>query len=131
MSVPANFFDSYDVVASPADATETVIAVLSGVGELLPDLSVHLHGWVALSLSSACVGVGLRVYRDAIGGTQVGQSAGVVFDPATTLTEVTLDIDVVDNPGNFAGAVYVLTAECTGAVAECEVSGVHLGARVC
>lgn len=131
MSVPANFFDTYNVVAAPADDQETVVAILTGVGELLPNLAVNLHGWVDIIPDADVVGITLTVHRDSISGQQVGNPVAVGMSPAGTLTEALPTIDVVDFPGDFANATYVLTVTCASAGGASQVNSVHLSARTC
>lgn len=131
MSVPANFFDTYDIVASPTGTGETVIAILGGVGELLPGLSVHLRGWVNLSPDGSATSPSLAVRRGSLTGDVVSPGIEVDFTPAATFGTMNLDLEVVDVPGNFAGAIYVLTLELPNAGGPSTVNAVHLGARTC
>lgn len=130
MSVPANWFDTYDVVASPTGAAETVIAILTGVGPLLPDLAVHLSATVNASPDADATSVVLSVRRDSLTGEQVsGQGFETDFAPGA-VPEGVFSIDVVDFPGDFAGATYVLTLQCAAAASESVVDGLGFHARV-
>lgn len=131
MSVPANFYDTYTVVASPVDDAETVIAILGAVTPLLPGLSVHLHGHASIAMDATATGAELAVRRTSLTGDAVEPVSSVNYDPAATLVTLTTDIEVVDDPGAIAGAVYVLTLLCTAATGPSTVGAVHFGARVC
>lgn len=130
MSVPANFFDTYAVVASPADNTETVIATLSGITELLPNLPVHLHGWVNITGEASATDVRLRIRRASLTGTLVVGPFTFGLTDVTAAAPATGDIFGVDTPGDFAGATYVLTALVTAGAGTSTVNGVCLQARV-
>lgn len=131
MSVPANFFDTYAVVASPTDDTETVIAILGGVGELLPGLSVHFDALVQIEPDADVTAFKLAIRRADINGDEVGPGGAVQFDPAGTFGTGQVAYQTVDFPGDFAGAVYVLTLICTAAGGASDVDFVHFGARTC
>lgn len=131
MSVPANFFDTYDVVASPADDTETVIALLSGVGELLPNLNVHLHAMILLAPNADATLVSYTIRRDGLTGATVGQPWDTPIPASPPDAGFPGIIAVVDTPGDFAGAIYVLTATVSGASGVSTVDSVWLGARTC
>lgn len=131
MSVPANFFDSYVVAASPGDASETVVAGIVGVTELLQNLSVHLHGWIDIAPDVGTTLLTLNIRRGAdTTGSIVGTTTINGPGTATGVTEVQAIVDSIDNPGDFQGASYVLTATCTGAGGASTVNAVHLEARV-
>lgn len=115
MSVPANLYDTYDIVASPTDDTETVIAILNGVGELVPGLAVHLSALVGVTPETAVTGLTLIVRRNDLSGDTVGDPADVTFTATGGPFDAQVGIEVVDFPGDFAGAVYVLTLECVDA----------------
>lgn len=131
MSVPANFYDTYDIVASPTDDAEVVVARLAAVSELLPDLTVHLEATINVAIAAAATSAILRVRRNGLTGDQVGADWPITYDPAATFANVSAAISAADNPGNFAGAVYVLTLECEDAATASTINAVHLGARVC
>lgn len=131
MSVPANFFDTYTVTASPADATETVIATLNGLTELLPNLTVHLDAWADISADASATDMRLRIRRASVSGTSV---VGPFTQATTDVTAGTASVGTIqgsDAPGDFAGQVYVLTVVMTGAVGASTVNGVGFHARVC
>lgn len=131
MSVPANFSDTYAVVASPAAAAETVIAILSGVGELLPNLAVHLSAAVSLNPDADVTEAELRIRQGSLTGNVVGPQGWSVDFDAGSVGELSLVAQAVDFPGDFAGAVYVLTLQCedAGGVSTVQQLGFH--ARVC
>lgn len=130
MSVPANFFDTYDVVASPADDTETVIAILGGVGELVPGLAVHLDACVFIGIDAQATDCLLAVRRESLTGDQVGVPQGLGGITPGSFGGFQVAVQVVDTPGDFAGAIYVLTAQCTNADSLSTVLGLGFHARV-
>lgn len=123
-------FHTYDVIASPADDAETVIALIEGVDTIWPTAPINLHGWVAINLDSDAVGVGLRVRRGSLTGAVVGPDPAVAGADPATASNALVSIDVVDLPGDTAAATYVLTATCPSASGESTVSAVHLAAQV-
>jgi len=130
MSVPANFFTTYNVVASPADATETVIAILSGVGPLLPDLTVKLRGVVTILTDADVTAVQLTVRQGSLAGNVVGDSWDTDVPGGAAQLHLTCTVETFDNPGDFAGAVYVLTAGCESASGASVVNDLVFEARV-
>lgn len=130
MSVPANFFDTYTIVASPADNTETVIATLSGLTELLPNLPVHLHGWVNITGEASATDIRLRIRRTSLTGASVAGPFTCGVTDITAAKEANGEIWGSDTPGDFAGATYVLTVVVTGGAGTSTVNGVCLSARV-
>lgn len=131
MSVPANFYDTYDVVASPTDDQETVIAILGGVGELLPGLAVHLSGKVDVTPDTDAIDLVLQVRRGGLTGDSVGVPWGPTFDATGGPFTFQAECEVVDTPGDFAGAVYVLTLACVSAGGPSSVNALGFHARVC
>lgn len=130
MSVPANFFDTYDVVASPTDDTETVIAILGGVGELVPGLAVHLSGWANIEVDTDATGITLAFRRDSLTGTGPIASGTVTFTATGGVLTWECNVEGVDTPGDFAGAIYVLTATIADANGPSTVGAVGFHARV-
>lgn len=130
MAIPQNFFDTYTVVASPADATETVIATLAGITELLPNLPVHLHAWCNITGASDATNVILRIRRTSLTGTAVVGPITCGTTDVTAAVAANGELWGQDTPGDFAGAVYVLTAVVTSATAPSTVNAVALNARV-
>jgi hypothetical protein len=130
MSVPANFFDTYTVTASPADNTETVIATLSGLTELLPNLPVHLHAWANITGEASATDMRLRIRRTSLTGTSVVGPFTCGVTDVTAAAPANGELYGVDTPGDFAGQVYVLTVVMTAAGGTSTVNAVALQARV-
>lgn len=130
MSVPANFFTTTTVVASPTDATETVIALLGGITELLPNLTLKLDAKVNITTQAATTAVVLKIRRNGLTGTQVGVSTTTTIPGGAAAIALPCTAWAVDTPGDFSGAVYVLTATCTTAGGAATVNAVKLEARV-
>lgn len=131
MSVPANIYDTYTAVALPATSEEAVIAELDAVSGLVPALNVNLHGWVDLKPASSSTVLTLRVRRNSLTGTQVGADVPVGFITGANTTGQQLEIDVQDQPGDFAAATYVLTLQATSAAGVASAVRLHFGAVVC
>lgn len=131
MSVPANFFDTNNIVANPAGDGETVIAILTGISPLLPGLGVNLSGWVNVQPQAATDSVELQIRRDSVAGDSVAQALVDGPGAVTGVTNVGLSVEAQDFPGDFASAVYVLTMTCASAAGSASINGVGLHARVC
>lgn len=131
MSVPANLFHTYTVVASPSDDAETVIATLSGITELLPGLSVRLHGWANITGEASATDMRLRIRRASLTGTSVVGPFTFGTTDVTAAKPTEGNIYGSDQPGDFAGATYVLTVVMTAAAGTSTVNGVCLDATVC
>lgn len=129
MSVPANHFDSYTIVASPAGATETVIASVSGVGELLPGLTVHLDAWANVTKEASAVDAILAIRRGSLTGTVVAGPVSMAGAVDAGADGVSGTLQGFDAPGDFAGATYVLTLTMTSAGGASTVVAVGLHAR--
>lgn len=123
-------FHSYDVVASPADDAETVIAILPNVDTIWPAAPINLHGWVTLQPDAAATEVDIRIRRGSLSGDIVGQGGAVFGGGAGSEALVTVPVDCVDRPGAVAGATYVLTVAAVDATGPSSVSAVHLSAQV-
>ena len=130
MSVPANFFTTTTVTASPADSTETVIATLSGLTELLPGLDVKLIAQCNITTQAATTAVVLKLRRTGVSGTQVGTTCTHTIPGGAAAVSMLCTAWATDNLGTFSGEVYVLTATCTSAAGASTVNTVRLEARV-
>lgn len=130
MAVPATFADTYTVVASPADATETVIAQLNGVSTFLRGQTIKVFASANITPGASSTAVVLKLRKNSVSGTQLGVSSGVGIAAAQITSGVTVTIDAADVSENVAGAIYVLTATVTTAGAASPVNAVHLWCRV-
>lgn len=101
---------------------ETVVATLSGVSTNQPGQTVAFRGNLTLTTGANTTAVTLRVRRDTVTGTVVGEAvpdavsaaAGSVESHAVSVASTTL--------GEFGSGVFVLTAEQTGATTNGTVS---------
>lgn len=110
---------------------ETVVATLAGVSTGQPGQTVGLRGSARITTGTNTTAVTLRVRRDSLTGTLVGEATAEQIEAAAGSTEGH-DIYVEESsPGEFIGRTYVLTVEQTAATAngnvpnaslECEVS---------
>lgn len=124
-------FKTNTVTASPTDATETVIATLTGVTPRYGGQTVKLTGWASISVQAAVVSIALKVRRDSVSGTQVGATITSPTFAAAGSQKFQATINVLDSPtGEFAGATYVLTATLASAGGASTVDGASLEARI-
>lgn len=123
-------FHTYDLIASPTDDSETVIAILENVDTIWPAAPVNLHGFCSVELDADCTEAVLQVRRGSLSGDVIG--IGAHFGPmdAGTIAFVPITVDQQDTPGDLASATYVLTLTCTDASGESGVGPVHLCAQV-
>lgn len=111
-------FSSYATTDTPlVTVAETVVATITGVSTNQAGQTVALRGQAILTSGASTTGVTLRIRRDGVAGTVVGET-----DPDTLFGAVgaveTHDIYAEDaGAGEFAGRTYVLTAQQVGAAA--------------
>lgn len=124
------FFDTYDVVASPGDDTETVIAILEGVVQRYNNTTIALSGWVSLAPDADATGMVLAIRRGDIDGDIINDAFGIIA-AAGTFSDVPVSIEVQDDQlGQVIDATYVLTLTCADASDTTSVNAVKLEARV-
>lgn len=127
LDLSARFQQSVTVAASPADATETVIAslTLSGFNDLAVVSGIQLVGWAALTVGANGVSANLRIRRTDVNGTVVAATG------ATTVTAANLVArDVMGNDAAPGVGVYVLTLTVGSATAASTVSACSLRAII-
>lgn len=108
---------------------ETVVATLTGVGTSGPGRSVRLTGELQITTGGSSTAVTLRVRRDSLTGTVVGEGNPVQLETAAGSTE-DHDIETVDTPtGEIYNATYVLTVQVTAAAANSSVLFASLKAQ--
>jgi hypothetical protein len=115
------------VVASPAAATETIVASLSIPDDLSVGLGFLLLGYAAYTVGTAGVTGNLRIRRTNVTGTIV-KASGALTVAATELHAPA--IFALDTGGSLPNQVYVLTLTIGSASAESAVSAVELIAVV-
>lgn len=115
--------DAASVSASPAAASETIIATVTAD----TDVSV-LHGALVIGFAAFTIGTSgtaytLRIRETNVSGTVV-KSTGAINVTAADLVSAT--IVGVDTGATGSGQVYVLTLEVANGAAESTVSSVEL-----
>lgn len=118
------------VTASPADATETVIATLSGVSVTYPSDKVFISAVVNLTWQAAVTGVTFKIRRTSVSGTTVATMTDTP-KAAADITAQSSPIAGIDSPGDMANGTYVLTATCTAAGGASTVNAVGMFANIC
>lgn len=111
-------FSSYATTDVPlVTVAETVIATITGVSTNQPGQTVALRGQAIMTSGTSTTGVTLRIRRDGVAGTVVGETDPDALFAAVGSVE-THDIYAEDaNAGEFSGRTYVLTAQQVGAAA--------------
>lgn len=130
MSIPATFFDTYTVVAAPADATATVVATLSGVCTQLPGQSVKLRGWAVLTPGADTTAVTVKIVPGVDPTLDVPIAAVVGTDAGDLAHGMVITVEGEMSDETVSGAVFSLAVVCTGASGASGLSVVHLEARV-
>lgn len=96
---------------------ETVVATLSNVGTTRPGEPIKLKGWAQITTGGSTTAITLRVRRDTLTGTLVGEGNPENVSAAAGSTEA----HEISTQDSFAGEVpsqtYVLTAQQTAAAA--------------
>jgi hypothetical protein len=111
------------VVASPAAATETIIASLTLNKDWQTGLGVVLFGWAAFTVGTSGVSVVLRIRETNASGTVIASTGAVTYTAADlgSLSLQGLDAGIAP-PVN----VYVVTMTVASGAAESTVSAVDL-----
>ena len=122
-------FSTAEIVASPVDPTETVIAILGGVASSFDSDVFKLFASAVIGPDAGATDINLFIRADDINGAIVGVGGGDAPFAAGTSSQWTGSATGVDAPSPCAGKVYVLTATCTDAAAVCTVGLVSLQAR--
>lgn len=125
-----NIQQSYTVVASPSDATETVIASVGNLSSLYSNQSFKLHGWAFVIAEASAVSCILKLRRASLTGTLVGTSPTYNGTDILAPLGAIVEMYAQDTQVDVAGATYVLTATLASAAGASTVSAVYLEARV-
>lgn len=123
LDLSPRIFRSATVAASPAAATETIIASLTLNQDIAITTGVLLIGWAAFTAGTNAVGGQLKIRRTDASGSTVKDS-GAVTVVATKLYSP--DIVAFDAFQAAPGQVYVLTLTMASGSAESTVSAVTL-----
>jgi hypothetical protein len=126
----SRFLGTSTVVASPADATETIIASLAipAFGDLTIVSGIRLHGFAAFTIGTAGVSGNLKIRETNASGATVA-ATGIVNAGVWAATQLTT-LSVLGFDAAPGVATYVLTLTVGSANAPSAVSGVHLSAVV-
>lgn len=111
------------VTASPTDATETIIATLTLVGDIAVVSGIALFGWAAFTAGTNGVSATLKLRRTNASGTTVASSGAVTAVAASLYGPSILGFDTGPT---MPGQVYVLTLTVGSASAGSTVSAVEL-----
>ena len=120
---------STKVVASPTAATEVIIAQITLTGDVAVLRSVIVRGFAAFTVGTAGTAVRLRIRKDSVSGTVVGDSGALTGGVAAGNLLVENVVGVDASPSN-TGQVYALTLQVTSATAGSTVSATELDALV-
>lgn len=96
---------------------ETVVATVTGVSTAQPGQFVDITGFANITLGASTTAVTLRVRRDSLTGTLVGEANAEQDFTAAGSTERHSIFAQEVNPGEFLGRTYVLTVQQTAASA--------------
>jgi hypothetical protein len=120
---------STTVVASPTDATETIIASITLTGDVAVQRSVIIRGFAAFTVGTSGTAVRLRIRQTNASGTVKGDTGALTggISAGNLVVENVVGVDAA--PSN-TGQVYVLTLQVTAGAAASTVSAVELDAIV-
>lgn len=110
--------------------SETVVATLSGITTSQAGQTIALRGQATITTGGSTTAITLRVRRDSVSGTVVGEAIADQIEAAAGSTE-THDIYAEDTTrGEGSGFTYVLTAQQTAAAANGSALQASLEANV-
>lgn len=121
-------FRTATVAASPADATETVVASLTIPEDIAISKGIYLSGYIAYTVGTNGTSGRVRVRRASVAGATIRDS-GALTRTAAQLVES--PIQIMDTGGSLPNQVYVVTLTVGAATAVSTVSAVELVAIVC
>jgi hypothetical protein len=118
---------STTVVASPSAATETIIGQIALTGDVSVQRSAIVRGWAAFTVGTSGTAVRLRIRKDNVSGTVIGDTGALT---ATAATLVQDNVAATDTSPSNTGQVYCLTLTVTSGAAASTVSALELDAIV-
>lgn len=121
---------TYTIVASPVDATETVIASVGNMSSLFAGQTFKLHGWCSLTPAASATSLVLKIHRTSLTGTLVATSPTYNGSSITTPKTAEWSVYGSDTQADTSGTVYVMTVTVAGVSAGSTVAAVYLEARV-
>lgn len=111
-------FSSYSETDVTLTTTaETVVATVTGVSTSQAGQTVSIRGLANITLGTNTTAVVMRVRRDSLTGTVVGEVQTEQIFSAAGSTEDHEIYREESNPGEFSGRTYVVTVSQTGATA--------------
>lgn len=124
-------FSSYSETDTPLVTTaETVVATVTGVSTNQPGQTVGIRGKANITLGASTTAVVMRVRRDSVTGTVVGE---VQTEQISTAAGSTEDHEIYHEesaPGEFSGRTYVVTVSQTAATANGTVNNASVEVEV-
>lgn len=124
-------FSSYSEVDTPLVTTaETVVATVTGISTNQAGQQVGIRGVINITLGTSTTAVVLRVRRDSLTGTVVGevQTEQIATAAASTENHEIYREDAA--AGEFSGRTYVVTASQTAAAANGTVNNASIEVEV-
>ena len=109
---------------------ETVVATLAGVSTNQPGQSISFEGSVTLTTGGSTTGATLRIRRDSLTGTVIGEAVQDAVEAAAGSVETHQIDHTVTDEGEFSGRTYVLTVAQVAAAANGTATQAHLNAAV-
>lgn len=94
--------------AESGNNTETVVATLAGISCEYDGSTIRLHGWIKMTTGTGTTGGILRIRRDSLTGTNVGEQTSET-GPFVASKTMDASVDADDPSRTIAGGVYVLT----------------------
>jgi hypothetical protein len=128
MPAPVNVHTSVVTTGQAVTTTsETVVATLAGLNVDRIQRRVGFGGLVNILVGTGGTSVTVRVRRGSVSGAVVGVAQGQAVAAGSTYS---IAVDALDEPGEVAGATYVLTVAVAAATANSTVNYAHLAAVV-
>lgn len=127
VSLGSRFFRSATVAASPAAATETIIASLTVDADLVVQKGIQVQAFAAYLLGASGTSSNVRIRKTDVSGT-ILKATGVILGTAADL--LARSLVAFDTSPVLPNQVYVLTLEVENGAAASTVSAVELAATV-
>lgn len=116
---------STTVVASPSAATETIIGQVQLTGDVAVQRSVIVRGWAAFTVGASGTAVRLRIRKDNVSGTVIGDT-GALTGGVAAGNLVQENVAGTDTAPSNTGQIYCLTLTVTAGAAASTVSAVEV-----
>lgn len=124
-------FSAYsETDTSLATTAETVVATVTGTSTNQQGQTVSIRGLANITLGTGTTAVVMRVRRDSIAGTVVGEvQTEQIFSAAGSTEDHEIYRQEAD-PGEFSGRTYVVTVSQTAASANGTVNNASIEVEV-